>query len=70
MCVSFRKSNVRLNDFPVISLKNELPHYEVVSMYLIKQHGEIRIQLFECSWLVNEKFRVLEHKNYVISFAV
>lgn len=70
MCVSFRKSNVHLNDFPVISLKNELPLYEAVSMYLIKQHGGIRIQLFEFSWLVNEKFSVLEHKNYVTSFAV
>lgn len=47
MCVSFRKNDVHLNDFPVIALKNELSLYEAVSMCLIKQHEEIRIQLFE-----------------------
>lgn len=70
MCVSCRRSDVHLNDFPVISLKNEFSLYEAVSIYLIKQHEEIRIQLFEFTWLVNEKFRVLEHKNYVTCFAV
>lgn len=44
MCVSCRRSDVHLNDFPVISLKNELSLYEAVSIYLIKQHEEIRIQ--------------------------
>lgn len=39
-------------------------------MYLIKQHEEIRIQLFEFIWLGNEKFTLLEHKNDVMSFAV
>lgn len=69
MCVSFRKNYLHLNDFPVISLKNELSLYEAVRMCLMKQHEQIRIQLFEFT-LVNEGFGVLEHKNYVMSFAV
>lgn len=41
-----------------MNFSNEVSFYEAMSIYLMKQHGEIRMQLFDLTWLVNEMFRI------------